>query len=286
MRPPRRLKYCGGLTVGLTTVIFLLKSSTDSGVSSGQWYRSHHFEQDTLSLSIGTVVAAQSSDDTEWLSTLLPAWNHTIYLTDQPRNMSSTFAGKGHEASVYLDHVIEEYDFLPDIVIFLHAKRYQWHNDDPLYDNARVLSRLQLDYVQRQGYVNLRCSWRPGCPSEIKPLKDALGPLSNEYGIRTAPLYARAFKQLFPELEVPADVGVPCCAQFAVTKARIQQRSKDNYKTLRQWLLDTDLGDNITGRLFEYMWHIMLGEKATICPTAKDCYCRTYGLCNLACHES
>ncbi|KEQ86250.1 hypothetical protein M438DRAFT_372883 [Aureobasidium pullulans EXF-150] len=152
--------------------------------------------------------------------------------------MSSTFAGKGHEALVYLNHVIEEYNFLPDIVIFLHAKRYQWHNDDPLYDNARVLSR---------------CSWRPGCPSEIKPFKDALGPLSNEYGIRTAPLYARAFKQLSPELEVPAVVGVPCCAQFAVTKARIQQRSKDNYKTLRH--------------------------------TAKDCYCRTYGLCNLACHK-
>lgn len=255
MRLSRRLKCCGGLALFITLSILLLRSPSHSGILSGTWDTFHHSEQNSKQLSINTVVAARTNDETEWLSNLMPDWNHSIYLTSQPLNFSSTFAEKGHEALVYLNHVIEHYDSLSDIVIFLHANRYQWHNDDPLYDNANALSRLQLNHVRRQGYVNLRCAWRPGCPSEIMPIKDAYGPLSNELGMRTAPLYAHAFKQLFPELEVPANVGVPCCAQFAVTRARIRNRSKDNYRTLRQWLLDTDYEDKISGRLFEYMWH-------------------------------
>jgi len=30
-------------------------------------------------------------------------------------------------------HIINHYDNLPDIMVFLHGQRYQWHNDDPLF---------------------------------------------------------------------------------------------------------------------------------------------------------
>jgi hypothetical protein len=30
---------------------------------------------------------------------------------------------------------------------------------------------------------------------------------------------------------------------------------------------------------------VMFGAEATLCPTAEHCYCHTYGLCDLACHE-
>jgi hypothetical protein len=30
-------------------------------------------------------------------------------------------------------YIIDNYDNLPDIVIFVHGRRYQWHNEDPLY---------------------------------------------------------------------------------------------------------------------------------------------------------
>lgn len=29
--------------------------------------------------------------------------------------------------------MIDNYDHLPDLTVFIHAARYQWHNDDPLY---------------------------------------------------------------------------------------------------------------------------------------------------------
>lgn len=77
-------------------------------------------------------------------------------------------------------HVIDNYDSLPDVAIFSHAKRYQWHNDDPLYDGRRVLTHLRLPYVLEQAYASLRCVWTLGCPVEIRPLEEvkALAPAS------------------------------------------------------------------------------------------------------------
>lgn len=34
-----------------------------------------------------------------------------------------------------LRYIIDNYDSLPDVVVFMHSGRYQWHNDDPIYGN-------------------------------------------------------------------------------------------------------------------------------------------------------
>jgi hypothetical protein len=28
---------------------------------------------------------------------------------------------------------MDSYENLPDIMVFMHGERYQWHNDDPIY---------------------------------------------------------------------------------------------------------------------------------------------------------
>lgn len=60
-------------------------------------------------------------------------------------------------------YIVDNYDRLPSVMIFQHANRYQWHNDDPLYGGQRLLSQLQLPFVKAQGCANLRCVWTLGC---------------------------------------------------------------------------------------------------------------------------
>ena len=36
-------------------------------------------------------------------------------------------------------HIIDQYDHLAPRVIFMHAGRYQWHNDDPRYGLPQIL---------------------------------------------------------------------------------------------------------------------------------------------------
>ena len=30
-------------------------------------------------------------------------------------------------------YIIDHYNNLPDVMVFMHSERYQWHNDDPIY---------------------------------------------------------------------------------------------------------------------------------------------------------
>ena len=146
-------------------------------------------------------------------------------------------------------------------MIFQHANRYQWHNDDPLYDGQRMLSRLRLPFVKARGYVNLRCVWTLGCPAEIRPFKEFIAPSSDDAEVseeaRAGAFYKPAFEELFPGVPVPDVIGASCCAQFAVTADKIRERPKSDYENYRRWLLETRLPDDISGRILEYSWHSM-----------------------------
>jgi hypothetical protein len=149
-------------------------------------------------------------------------------------------------------YIIDNYDSLPDNILFIHPNRYQWHNDDPDYDGLPMLRRLQLPFLEEQGYVNIRCAWSLGCPAEIKPLAEEG---EHREAVHAGGDYKKAFQTLFPDKAVPKEVGVSCCAQFAATREKIWEKKKSEYQRYRQWLLDTELGDSISGRVLEYSWH-------------------------------
>lgn len=145
-----------------------------------------------------------------------------------------------------------------------------------------LLQNLQLPYIISQGYANLRCVWHLGCPAEInlKVSREEIDPSKT-----TEIAYPQAFQELFPEEPPPSVVGVACCAQFAVTRDGIRSRTVKEYQRYQQWLLDTPLDSDISGRLFEYSWHMIFGKPAVHCPNTEDCYCNTFGSCNLDCME-
>jgi len=153
-------------------------------------------------------------------------------------------------------YIIDNYDSLPDNVLFIHPNRYQWHNDDPDYDGLPMLRRFQLPYLEKEGYVNIRCAWSLGCPAEIKPLEEEG---EHREAVHAGGDYKQAFEHLFPGTKVPDTVGVSCCAQFAATREKIRERKKSEYVKYRQWIMDTELGDSISGRVMEYSWHSTYG---------------------------
>lgn len=108
--------------------------------------------------------------------------------------------------------------------------------------------------------------------------------------------------ELFPGQPVPQEIGVSCCAQFSVTREKVLERPKSDYEHYRQWLLRTPLKDALSGRVMEYSWHseisclqwpfaptdffaVIFGKEPVHCPSAKDCYCNVFGLCNLTCYS-
>ncbi|KAJ5908671.1 hypothetical protein N7495_001353 [Penicillium taxi] len=231
------------------------------------------------------VFAAMLKSDMSWVDDNLPGWRTNIYRADlaaaeETEANLTVPMNKGNEAMVFLTYLIDRYSTLPDVVIFLHGGRYQWHNDNPLYDSLISIKDLHLNFVREAGYVNLRCTWPIGCPSELEPgryLRDR----PDDPQHPTAVQYPDSFMALFPGEEVPEVVGTPCCSQFAVSRDQVHRRERKEYEHARQWLLDSELDSATSGRIMEYAWHILFGKPPQHCPNATECYCKTYGYCNM-----
>jgi hypothetical protein len=62
----------------------------------------------------------------------------------------------------------------------------------------------------------------------------------------------------------PGQVGQACWAQFAVGREQVLKRSLQEYEWLRRWVLDTELRDEKSGRVMEFLWHVVFGKEAVL----------------------
>lgn len=149
------------------------------------------------------------------------------------------------------------------MIVFLHSHRdgfpAGWHTDSIDYSNVESVRALQRDFVQQQGFVNLRCQTSPGCPDEIKPFRSPPNTANN-----AEKHYATAWKQLFGNSNVPDTVAAPCCSQFAVSRDQVLARPLKDYKRMYDWVLNNDLPDEVTAGIMEYSWHIIFGQAAVL----------------------
>lgn len=226
------------------------------------------------------VFAATKSSNMSWTDVALADWVKNIYRVDALSAPLSVPRNKGREAMVFLTFIIDRYWNLPQISIFLHDQRYQWHNDNPLYDSVISIQDLQTNFIKSAGYVNLRCTWMFGCPAELEPAR-YLRERPDDTDHPTAMEFPDRFMELFPGVEVPEKVGIPCCSQFALSRDRIRERPVEDYLRYREWLIRTDLLDDTSGRIMEYSWHMIFGKPPQHCLDSRKCFCQTYGYCDM-----
>lgn len=210
---------------------------------------------------IGIVVAKTRPENVNWLLELYEdmPFRPYVYSSDQSVEPGciAPRSRRGRETATYLSYLIDNYDSLPEYFIFVHARHEQWHNDVGSR-TAGVLKALRFQHINATGFVNLRCSLFPGCPVSVNPL-DPTG-----YDIRhkdTRAFFAEIYMELFdvPRGSVPRHIGNVCCAQFAVTRARILQRPKFDYERMLRWADHTQEGDFGVGWVFEKLWDIIFG---------------------------
>lgn len=149
-----------------------------------------------------------------------------------------------------------------------------WHTDSQGYGNVNSIRSLRLEYLQEHGYANMRCIHDPGCPTEIQVLRHEADRTA-EHAMRDAWPYMFGGS----EFDIPERIGQPCCSQFAVSKTQALERSRADYRRYRQWMLDTPLDDVTSGRVFEYLWHVIFGKDPVYCPPLQQCWCEQFGRC-------
>jgi hypothetical protein len=221
------------------------------------------------------VIAKTKDENIDWINEKLPDQETAIYVADDPKAPLHPPKNKGHEVMVYLTWIIDNYDNLPDVAMFMHSHQLTWHNDDLLGNDAALLvQRLSRQRVWREGFVNMRCAWYPGCPDWMHPGETE----KNDYKQEEV-LLAKSWSELFPLDEIPSVLAQPCCAQFALSRERIQAKPHSQYLWYRDWLFNTRLRDQMSGRIFEYVWQFVFTGQNIYCPKEHVCFCDQYGTC-------
>lgn len=232
------------------------------------------------------VVVTRSQEASRWMNDVDPSWTKYIYIVTEdalPSNSNSNITlsvpvNKGNEAMRYLSFIIDHYDNLPNIIAFRHGHLETWHQ----HANATSeVNYLNLTTVRQRGYQSFRCTLHDGlsnhdCPAEgethvednDKSYWDSVEPeLTKTYG----DLWDAWFGGTRPEYLMAA-----CCAQFVVTRESVMRRSKEKYMEYRQWLIETELEDYFSGRVFERSWHVVFGKGAVSCEKEEECFCQVY----------
>ena len=60
----------------------------------------------------------------------------------------------------------------------------------------------------------------------------------------------------------PMLVGAACCAQFAVSRDQVLARPLSDYERFREWIVETEKSDAKSGRVLEFLWHVIFGKDA------------------------
>jgi hypothetical protein len=225
------------------------------------------------------VIPKTEKEDISWMAAEIPDAPLVVYEVDKPNPEHKIPKNKGREAMVYLSYIIDHYDDLPDTVMFMHAHRHAWHNNQLMgLDAAEMVKRINHERIARMGYMNVRCHHDPGCPDWIhmdRPGGDF------DFFHKPEEIYWRRniWEEIHPGAPIPPSISGICCAQFAVSRQRIREVPIQRFKHYRQWLLTTGMDDQFSGRVFEYIWHYIFTGHEILCPAMNTCYCDGYGYC-------
>lgn len=221
------------------------------------------------------VVSCVEEKDLVWIAEDSLGVTLSAYIVNGPTALKHPPLNKGNEVMTYLTYIIDHYNELPEIVIFMHSHRWAIHNNELLdYDAAQMIQMLRSDFVIKEGYINMRCDLRPGCPEWLYSNNSKESLKKQEEAV-----LSKSWSELFPFDPMPPFLGQPCCGQFALSRERILSIPLSQFIFYRDWILTTPLSNYISGRIWEYSWQFVFTGRHTYCPTKYSCYCYGFGVC-------
>uniref|UniRef100_A0A0G4IDC1 Uncharacterized protein n=1 Tax=Chromera velia CCMP2878 TaxID=1169474 RepID=A0A0G4IDC1_9ALVE len=244
------------------------KNLSDATIASA--LKPHRHREPYWTANHRLVFVARYNEDVSWADGVADRMKAKLFVSNcnEGEEGSAFFVSpnRGHEAMHYLEFIVDYYDHLPKQILFLHGESKGWHDQ---ISHESLLSCLKWD---ARPYFSVTWMLYEMCKRD-KP--ESL-------------LYFSAFEQLLPPEVFPRyleNFKYECCAEFKVDRERIRARPKSFWVHLRNWLicptLDVDpesrlLQDKFTGRVFEYTWNMLMGEKPGFvsgdpCESMVDC---------------
>jgi hypothetical protein len=207
-------------------------------------------------------------EDLSWLQNI--KYPYSIYSRSLQNSKDTVHLNhdKGVEAYAYLQYIVDNYDALPEVVIFVHGHRQSWHQDGNIDD---ILNNLKFD---KSFYNFNNCYINPMSRGEDETVVSHYFPR-----FKDSCLFRKSYKlwmedtweELFlKRIELPERFECKAGAQFYTTREKILQHPKWFYEHMLRWLMETDIDERlrvskdkqtldsqVSGRIMEFNWHLL-----------------------------
>lgn len=184
-----------------------------------------------------------------------------VFISTKEKNFgisSEPWGNVGQEITSYVRFILLFWDHLPKRIAFVHGHEKSWHQEG--YRSSYILRNLcyeSYDYINLSPYEGEDWMKRKGSMNYYNILK--------KYWFLVKPYLGQFPRRGFKE---------KCCAQFMVTRERIQQRPRALYELILREMSDKKKkyhraphGKNSGWDLihfWEAIWHYIMGEKAIV----------------------
>lgn len=186
-------------------------------------------------------VVSRYNKNVDWVYKLKNINKIFIYEKELPESEYNIPINKGHEASVYLKYIIDNYKNLPDYTFFIHDDEFAWHH------KGSIIDLFDEAVNSKQLFYNI---------NEICILGDITkDPWYNEIII----WYNNYIEKYIPINILPNKnwtQNYRGSAQFLVHKSLITNLPLEFYEGLYNWIITTDIENAKSGRFLEWTWHL------------------------------
>ena len=179
---------------------------------------------------------------------------------------------KANEATSYLYYIINNYNNLPENVIFIHDEDKSWHHEGKLSDNIyKWIKYYEDNKLNYYNFNNTLTKWKEIDVNKQIIIFDNDTIETNNWLPVFKKLYDYALKPYNIILKTKTQPSVGC-AQFIVSKKAIQSNPKEMYEKIYKWLVDNTNGEGngngktdvysgyYTGRYLEWSWHFIFDK--------------------------
>jgi hypothetical protein len=190
------------------------------------------------------IVVSRYHKDVTWVNTLdkVTDINIMIYEKESPDSSYNVPFNKGNEASVYLKHIIDNYDCLSEFTFFIHDEEFSWHHSGSIYD------QFEKAIISKEMFYNINdCC--------------IMGSIMNNPNYSHVLEWYASYIQEYVPIEILPNKdwtnNYRGSAQFLVHRERILNLPKKFYEALYDWILNTNMSNTLSGTFLEWSWHLI-----------------------------
>jgi hypothetical protein len=252
-------------------VLFILATGTASLLAefsnSLLAYWNCDSEQTSPTPSVHFVLATVTWNDLEWIEHLrVPNLEIIPYVANDPKAKCHPPANRGIKAMLHLTYLYEFYDTFPDITIFKHGSDWSWHIGGTIqYCTAYAIEHLDLDEVRRRKCLNMH-EYAGKLAERVSKLDqhlshDKIWRLWSEAVARRA-IYEHCVWEEFLRWSCSSNSCVAMLLLICSHERSHSIKFENLYKMQLDWLQSTQLGNEVSGRIWEHMWQYFFIKKA------------------------